>query len=157
VAGVVAAASSHALDRAGQLPFVHEAADVRTAMSPALVCLWLALAAGLSALAARTRPILVGAPCALIVAGVPELVGRHDLGAVAEPGAIAGALVQWLLIAAIVGLAVLADRQLLRRWLSHVAFDVDVLPPLPLVDLSAISAAVIGVRSRGPPKASMAH
>jgi hypothetical protein len=69
----------------------------------------------LSALAARTRPLLVGAPAALLVSAVPELVGRHDIGAVLEPGAMVGSLVQWLLIALVVTLALLAERQLGQR------------------------------------------
>src|SRR5689334_15192474 len=34
-AGVFAAATAHALDVSGRLPFVHESVNVRTAMSPA--------------------------------------------------------------------------------------------------------------------------
>lgn len=151
--GVAAAAVSHALDRAGQLPFVHEQSDVRTAMSPAMIACWLLLAAALSALAARTRPLLVGAPAALLVSAVPELVGRHDIGAVLEPGAMVGSLVQWLLIALVVTLALLAERRLGQRpatpivlcalW-SSPAWRVVAPRPFLLVDES---------RSRSPPLA----
>ena len=111
-AGVCAAATAHALDVSGRLPFVHESEAVRTAMSPAQVVLWLALAAALSALAARTRPLLVGAPAAVVVSGMPELLGRHDPGAVLEPGALLGALLQLLLVVAVVTLAVVLERRL---------------------------------------------
>ena len=151
--GVAAAAMSHALDRAAQLPFVHEQVDVRTAMSPAMIACWLLLAALLSALAARTRPLLIGAPAALVVSAVPELVGRHDIGAVIEPGAIAGSLVQWLLIAVVVAVALLAERQLGQRpgapsvlpalWAAP-SSRVAALLPLLIVDES---------RSRSPPLA----
>jgi hypothetical protein len=152
--GVAAAAAGHALDRAGQLPFVHEQADVRTAMSPAMIGSWLLLAGLLSALAAASRPLLVGAPAALLVSAVPELVGRHDLGAVLEPGAIAGALVQWLLIAVVVAVALLAERQLGQRPATPVAVAAvwsasswHLVVPRPLL--------VIGEsRSRSPPLAA---
>jgi hypothetical protein len=152
--GVGAAAMSHALDQAGQLPLVHEQADVRTAMSPALIACWLLLAAALSALAAASRPLLVGAPAALVVSAVPELVGRHDVGAVMEPGAIVGSVVQWLLIAVVVTVALLAERQLGQRpvapsvlialWPSPAG---RVIAPRPLL--------LVGEsRSRSPPLAS---
>jgi len=151
--GVAAAAVSHVLDRAGQLPFVHEQADVRTALSPAMIACWLLLAAMLSSLAAVTRPLLVGAPAALLVSAVPEVVGRHDLGAVVEPGAVAGALVQCLLIAVVVALALLAERQLGQRRAT----------PVVLVALSSAPSWRLAVprpllvvgesRSRSPPLA----
>lgn len=109
-AGVAGAALAHALDAAGLLPGVHEAANVRGGMGAPATALWLALAAALSWIAARNGPIRVGAPASLLVAGVPELVGRHDLGAVVEPGAIAGAAVQWLLLLAVVTAVVVAGR-----------------------------------------------
>jgi len=112
VAGVVGAATTRALDTAALLPGVHESADIRGAMSLSQTAAWLALAAGLAWLAARTRPVPVGAASALIVSAVPELVGRHDPGAVVEPGAIAGALVQWLLLLAVIAVVVIADRRL---------------------------------------------
>jgi hypothetical protein len=110
VAGVVGAASTHALDEAGLLPGVHESEAVRTAMGPAVTVIWLMLAGGLAWLAVRTRPALVGGSSALIVSAIPELVGRHDPGAIGEPGAVAGALMQWLLLMAVVAVAVIVDR-----------------------------------------------
>ena len=112
VAGIVGAASAHALDEAGLLPGVHESAAVREAMGPLLTAGWLALAGGLAWLASRTRPAIVGGASALALAAVPELVGRHDLGAVAEPGAIGGALVQWLLLLLVLAVLVVIDRGL---------------------------------------------
>jgi hypothetical protein len=111
-AGLCAAATGHALDVSGRLPFVHESEGVRTAMTPAQVTVWLLAAAGLSALAARTRPWLVGAPAALAVSGTPELIGRHDPGALVEPGALLGALLQLLLVVAVVALAVALERRI---------------------------------------------
>lgn len=112
VAGTCAALTAHALDVSGRLPFVHEAAGIRTAMSPAQVMGWLFLAAAVSALAATTRVLLVGVPGALLVSAAPELVGRHDVGAIAEPGAMLGALVQVLLLLAVVAVALLLERRL---------------------------------------------
>jgi hypothetical protein len=118
-AGVVGAATAHALDVAGLLPGVHETAQVRAAMDPLATVAWLALAGALAWLAARTRPVLVGGASALIVSGIPELVGRHDPGAVAEPGAIAGALLQWVLLLAVVAVAMLLARSLTVRAPSY--------------------------------------
>ena len=112
VAGIVGAAGTHALDASGMLPGVHEAIGVRTGMGPLATVAWLALAGALGWLAARTRPALVGGTAALLVSAIPELVGRHDLGAIAEPGAMAGALVQWLLLLLVVAIAVVVDRWL---------------------------------------------
>ena len=113
VASVPAALLAHALDVTGNLPFVHETADVRAAMGTAAVVLWLALTALAVGLAAASRkPALLGAPASLASAGLPEMIGRHDLGAVLEPGAMLGALLQWLLLLVIVGLAVAASRVL---------------------------------------------
>lgn len=111
-AGTCAAATAHALDVFGTLPFVHEATTVRTAMTPMQVVVWLALAAALSAVAASTRPVLFGAPAAVLVSAVPELAGRGDLGALFEPGALLGALLQLLLVVAVVALAVALERHL---------------------------------------------
>jgi hypothetical protein len=110
VAGIVGAATAHVLDEMGTLPGVHEAAGVRGAMGPWLTLAWLATAGGLAWLAARTRPLVVGAPCALVVSAVPELVGRHDVGAFVEPGALAGAMVQWALMLAVIAVVVAVDR-----------------------------------------------
>jgi hypothetical protein len=112
VAGVAGAAGTHALDVAGMLPGVHEAAGVRAGMGPLATVAWLGLAGALAWLAARTRLALVGGTAALLVSAVPELVGRHDPGAIAEPGALAGALVQWLLLLAVVAIVVVVDHWL---------------------------------------------
>jgi len=112
VAGMLGAAATHALDSAGLLPGVHETEAVRTAMGPTATVVWLMLAGALAWLAVRTRPALVGGASALVVAAIPELVGRHDPGAIGEPGAIAGALMQWLLLMAVVAIAVVVDRSL---------------------------------------------
>jgi len=111
-AGVCAAVVAHALDETGRLPFVHEAVDVRTAMSPAQVVTWLIAAAAISALAATTRVLLVGVPGALLISAAPELIGRGDPGAIGEPGAILGALLQVLLLLAVVALALVLERRL---------------------------------------------
>src|SRR4051812_30016015 len=112
VAGLVGAVAAHALDTAGLLPGVHETAAVRGAMSPLLTTGWLMAAACLGWLAAATRPLLVAPASALLVSACPELVGRHDAGALAEPGALAGALLQSLLVLAVLALGVVASRRL---------------------------------------------
>lgn len=104
VAGVAGACLAHALDVAGLLPFVHEAAAVRNAMSPGSTAAWLLLTGVLCALTAR-RPATAGAAAALFIGGLPELAGRLDPGAIFEPAAIAGALLQWLLLVLVLSLA----------------------------------------------------
>ena len=111
-AGVTGAGCAHLLDRLGALPGVHETEAVRAGMGPVAAAGWLVAAAALAWLAASTRPALVGAPAALAVAGIPELVGRGDAGAVLEPGALAGAAVQWLLLLALLALVVVLERHL---------------------------------------------
>lgn len=148
---MAAAAVGHALDRAGQLPLVHEDVAVRTAMSPGLVICWLLVAATLSALAAATGPLLLGAPCALLVAGAPELLGRHDIGAVTEPGAVAGALVQWLLIAAVVALMLVAEREFRRQPFRSVVVAGNWAPPAAVVSGLNPLVVVGSSRSRAPP------
>jgi hypothetical protein len=155
VAGVSAAGIGHLLDTSGQLPFVHESLDVRSAMPGWAVVLWLAVAATLAVLAAVTRPVLVGAPCALVVSGLPELVGRHDIGAVLEPGAICGALVQWLLIAAVVAMALLADRQMSGGVLRVRSVSGPLRPPLPLSGVQVLVVDVLATRSRAPPRSGL--
>jgi hypothetical protein len=108
--GIGAAALAHWLDASGRLPFVHEEAAIRQGMSGAQVVCWLALAAGLAAVAA-SRPFLVGIPSAVAVAAIPELLVRPDPGAVLEPAALTGALVQLLLIATVAALAVAIERR----------------------------------------------
>jgi hypothetical protein len=127
-AGVGAAVTGHLLDRAGLLPFVHETAAVRTAMSPVQVAGWLLLAGVLAALAAATRPLVVGAPVAAVVSGTPELLGRHDPGAVLEPAALLGALLQVLLVVAVVALAVALERRVLPLRITSFCAPVAALP-----------------------------
>ena len=103
-AGVAGAAIAHVLDVAGLLPFVHETAAVRNAMSPVATAVWLVLTAALCALCAR-RPATAGAVAALFIGGLPELAGRLDPGAVFEPAALAGAVLQWLLLVLVLSLA----------------------------------------------------
>lgn len=109
-AGVAGAALAHVLDVAGLLPGVHEAANIRGGMSVPVTVGWLGIAAGLSLLAAKRGLVRVGAPASLFVAALPELMGRHDIGAVVEPGAVAGALLQWLLLLAVAAVVVVATR-----------------------------------------------
>lgn len=109
-AGVAGAVLAHALDEAGLLPGVREAAHVRGGMSGSVTALWLALAAASSWSAGRFGAIRVGAPASLLIAALPELVGRHDLGAIVDPGALAGAMLQWLLLLAVVAAVVVASR-----------------------------------------------
>lgn len=113
VASVPAALLAHALDASGRLPFVHESGGVRMAMGPLAVALWLALTAVVVGLASASRwPALLGAPASLASAGLPELIGRHDLGSVFEPGAILGAVLQWTLLLVVLALAMAASRVL---------------------------------------------
>src|SRR4051794_24356392 len=104
VAGVAGATLAHTLDAAGVLPFVHESVQVRTAMGPATIAGWLALTAALTALTAR-RPATAGAAAALVIGGLPGPAGRDDPGAVFEPAAMAGALLQWLLLVLVLSVA----------------------------------------------------
>jgi hypothetical protein len=149
-AGVCAAVTGHALDVTGRLPFVHEAVAVRTSMSVTQVVLWLLGAAVVSAAAACTRVLVVGVPGALLVSGTPELLGRHDPGAVFEPGALLGAVVQVLLVVAVVAVAMVLQRRLevLRHPRLIRAVDRRVSPsrpPLVPVLVDRIAAP------RGPP------
>jgi len=153
-AGVAGVALAHALDVAGLLPGVHEAASVRLAMSPALTVGWLALAAVLGWSAGRRGPVRVGMPAALVVSAVPELVGRHDVGALVEPGAIAGALVQWLLLVAVVAAVVLASRTFFT---AHVPAYGAVAWPSPIGlrrQARSVTVARRG-RPRAPPRAPL--
>jgi hypothetical protein len=147
-AGIVGAAGTHALDAAGMLPGVHEAAHVRTALGPAATIGWLALAGALAWLAARTRPASVGAGAMLVVSAIPELVGRHDVGALAEPGATAGALVQWLLLLAVLAVAVVVD-----RWLAVAVSASYVDVPWQRAGVTACCVVTRLVDRRGRPRA----
>lgn len=111
VAGASAAAVAHALDGAGLLPFVHESAAVRHGLTPLQLAVWLFAAAGASAFAAGHRVQVTGPPLALAVAAAPELLARHDLGAVTEPAALVGAALQLLVVASVVALALLLDER----------------------------------------------
>ena len=149
-AGVGAAAAAHALDQTGRLPFVHEAVDVRTAMTPAQVVVWLLAAAAVSALAASTRVLLVGVPGAVLISATPELIGRGDPGAIAEPGALLGALVQVLLLAAIVAMALVLQQRLARLRRPELACaSIAVRPARRVVVLRLLVDATAA--PRGPP------
>jgi hypothetical protein len=113
VASVPAALLAHALDASGLLPFVHESGDVRGAMGPTAVVLWLALTAVVVGLATASRWLaLLAAPASLASAALPEMIGRHDLGALVEPAAALGALLQWLLLLVVLAFALVASRVL---------------------------------------------
>jgi hypothetical protein len=149
-AGVAAAAAGHALDVAGQLPFVEETEHVRTAMTPTMTAGWLAVAALLAATAATTRVIAVGVPAAVVVSGMPELWGRHDVGAVAEPGALLGALLQVLLLLAIVAATLLVEDRITTTT-AEVVLVRPTRPPLPLQLARRKSRSTVVRRSRAPP------
>src|SRR4051812_36882807 len=104
VAGVAGAGGAHALDVTGLLPFVHESSEGRNPMSPVATVSWLLLAAALTSFTAK-RPATAGAAAALVIGGLPELAGRHDPGAMFEPAAMAGALLQWLLLVLVLSVA----------------------------------------------------
>lgn len=152
VASVPAALVAHALDASGRLPFVHESGEVRGAMGTGAVASWLALTAIVVGVAAASRrPALLGAPAALASAGLPELIGRHDPGALFEPGAIVGALLQWVLLLVVLALAMVARRVL------HLS---PLVPRAPLRPTSASSPRLTTrpdypprwrLRSRAPP------
>lgn len=154
VASVPAALLAHALDTHGLLPFVHETADVRSAMGPLAVAVWLALTAAVVGLAASSRwPALLGAPAALASAALPEIVGRHDLGAIAEPSAMLAAIVQWLLLLVVVALAIVASHVL--RLSPLVAHPPVVRMPVPAsATTRPYLAARWRMRSRAPPARS---
>lgn len=118
LAGAVGAATAHGLDRAGQLPGVHESAAVRAAVGVPALTGWLVAAAALgwflgSSRRRRTRvlSVLAGVP---LLAALPELFARGDLFAVLEPAAATGALLQAVLFVAVLAALVLLE----RAWLS---------------------------------------
>src|SRR3954451_2581584 len=111
VAGVTGAVVAHTLDVTGLLPFVHESVDVRTAMTPAATLCWLALEAALAAVTARP-PAKAGAAGAPASGALPALAGRLDPGAMFEPAAMAGALLQWLLLVLVLSVAYAVHTQL---------------------------------------------
>jgi hypothetical protein len=110
-AGIAVAVAGHTLDARSALPFVHEAASVRLGLAPWQVALWLAATGVLAAVAATTRLIAVGVPVAVVVSAAPELIARHDPGAIAEPSAVLGATLQLLLFAAVVALSAVLERR----------------------------------------------
>lgn len=150
VLGSGAAAVGHVLDATGRLPFVHETADVRLAMHAPALAIWLVAAAVAAAVAATTRPLLVGAPAAVVVSATPELVGRQDPGALLEPGAVLGALLQLLLVLAVVAVAAVAE-----RWLCTVAVvwspRVPGVVPVDSARSTPRARVPLVVRPRGPP------
>jgi hypothetical protein len=96
------------------------------------------LAAAVGYIAATTRVLVVGVPGALLVSAAPELLGRRDPGAIAEPGALLGALVQVLLLLSVVAVALLLERRLcLSRPdpLSRPASEARQVALLPVVHL----------------------
>jgi len=157
VAGVVGAAGAHALDEAGLLPGVHETAEVREALTPMLTVLWLTLAGAIAWLAARTRPLAVGALGAIAVAGIPELVGRQDPGAAFEPGALAGAALQWLLLVVVLALLVVAERHLFATRLQRAAILPIQLPVTATRQRVPTQLRVVEGQPRAPPLCGLAH
>ena len=155
VAGVVAAATGHALDASGRLPFVHETADVRLAMHPFVVVVWLTLAAALAALAATTRLLLVGVPAALLVSAAPELWGRGDPGALVDPGALLGAALQVLLLLLLVSAALVVEARL-RLMSGGDEVSAPVRPPLPSRTRRPAAHTNAVFQQRGPPVLSPA-
>jgi len=151
VAGVAGAVMAHALDAAGLLPFVHESVEVRTAMSPGVTAGWLLLAAALTA-ATAMRPTTAGAAAALVIGGLPELAGRHDPGAMFEPAAMAGALLQWLLLVLVLSVAYAVHARLTTSRLSPPALPLLRSPPaLPLRRTFCSSRTGRSGRTRAPP------
>lgn len=147
VAGGAGAVTAHWLDVAGRLPFVHESGAIRSGMTPLQVLLWLLVAAGACALAS-TRVAALGAPVAVVVSATPELLARHDLGAVTEPGAIVGAALQLPVLVAVVTLALILERRV----------PVVTVRPLPAVAASRVAGVLsplssLLVRSGAAPRA----
>src|SRR4051812_12969613 len=150
VAGVAGAAVAHALDVTGLLPFVHESAEVRNAMSPVATVTWLLLAAALTAFTAK-RPATAGAAAALVIGGLPELAGRHDPGAMFEPAALAGALLQWLLLVLVLSVAYAVHTRLTTSAPAPTAVPVLRLPTSLRPRRPSCHAARRSGRTRAPP------
>jgi hypothetical protein len=148
-AGVTGAAVAHLLDQTGRLPFVHEHLAVRAGMRPGETAVWL-LATAVAAGVASRRPVLFGAPVALLATAAPELLSRHDPGAVLEPGAVVGAAVQLPLLVLVVAVALLLERRLPRLALTAVAPLHPLSPPVTTVPAPA-SPVRSGAAPRAPP------
>jgi hypothetical protein len=155
-AGALGVAAGRALDAAGALPGVHEAARVRAGV-PLAVTVVLVLAGALVGRLAARRPqpwraVPAGAAVAVLLAGAPELVARHDVGAVAEPAALAGALVQALpVVLALLLAALLAATPAAARppALPPTRYDVSA----PAVQRVPAATAVALLHPRAPPVA----
>lgn len=149
VVGASGAALARALDVAGLLPGVHESEAVRGGMGPATTASWLLLAGALAWLVGVTRRVWLGVAVCVFVSGVPELVTRHDPEAMGEPGALMGALVQLLLLLAVLALAVvvgvLPAPPACATWQIHRAR----LPSYPRLLRSAVLR--LDANPRGPP------
>jgi hypothetical protein len=126
---------------------------VRHGMGPGATALWLSLAAVLAAASAR-RPLMAGV-AAVVVAGVPELLVRHDPGAMLEPAALAGALMQWTLLLLVIAVALAVQTRLSATPFAGSA---------PVAAVARVAAAAEAVRvfvlartslSRAPPCASL--
>lgn len=151
VAGVAGAVVAHALDVAGLLPFVHESVEVRSALTPSATVGWLLLAGALAAATAR-RPATAGAAAALVIGGLPELAGRHDPGAMFEPAAMSGALLQWLLLVLVLSVAYAVHERLTTPPPAPVALPVLIsASALPLRRTSGTSRTGRSGRTRAPP------
>src|SRR3954453_7297286 len=150
VAGVTGAVVAHSLDVTGLLPFVHESVGVRTAMTPAATLCWLALAAALAAVTAR-RPATAGAAAALAVGGLPELAGPVGPGAMFEPAAMAGALLQWLLLVLVLSVAYAVHTRLTTSELAPTALPTLRLTTSPRRPRPFCRIAGRSGRTRAPP------
>lgn len=151
VAGISAAALARVLDASGQLPFVHETTTIRAGMGAEATLAWLVAAGALAALAATTRAVAVGSPAAVAISAFPELWSRHDPGAIGEPGALLGALLQLLLLLAVVSTALLfADRLVPSAAPVRISLA---RPPTPLGSRRPALRRHPGTtRSRAPPR-----
>ena len=112
-----------------------------------------AMSAVLSAVSAR-RPLTMGMAGAVVVAGIPELAGRHDPGAMFEPGALTGALMQWVVLLLVIAVAVAVEAHLAGRPLIAKTTE----PPDSVAVTGAVEAVPRTPRStslsRAPPRVS---
>jgi hypothetical protein len=154
--GTAGAVIAHALDVAGRLPFVHESEVVRTGLGPVATGCWLLAAAVIGAVASR-RPMSLGAAGAIVVAGAPELIARHDPGAIVEPGAFIGALMQWMLLLLVIAVALAVEAQLFMRPLTRGVVAAAHRPPPSTPSRIAARRARCAISSRAPPALSFSH